>query len=100
MATGWDEFVPCWAADQERRTCNYPNIVTPWGDEVDSVSASWALECPSKYPELFSKVWRRLEADCGGLKLALLSARYPRFRIKEMKVGGMSFLGNSRNTAL
>ena len=49
------------ARHNERQTCSYPSIFTPWGDEIDIVNASSAMECPSRYPESFSKVWRRPE---------------------------------------
>ena len=65
LVSDWDEFVSCCAAHHERRTSSYPSIFTPWGDEIDILNASSAMECPSRYPESFSKVWRRPEADCG-----------------------------------
>ena len=94
-----DEFVSCWKADYERRTSNYPNIATPWGDKVDNVGASSAWNAQvgiQNHSRRFGEGLRLIVA-ASSLPRSLLRGT-PKF-VESIKVGGMSVLSNSRNSA-
>ena len=98
MVIDRDNFVSCWATDYERRTSNYPNIATPWGDKVDNVgtSSAWNAQVGIQNHSRRFGEGLRLIVAVSSLPGSLLRGT-PEFA-ESSKVGGMSVLSNSRNS--